>query len=148
MFHYFVICLTENKDRLQNVERMKEQLHSLNVVDAIKATEDIIKKLKDKGFIYTRNGQYIDSFNRPYRPGSIGNFLSHKQLLKHISNTIKSGYAVVMEDDIRLLPDFEDKLMKKILPIIENTQFDLAHLHIMDFQKSKHAEDKISLNDV
>ena len=148
MFHYFVICLTENKDRMENVSRMKDQLPGLIVVDAIKATEDIINKLKTKNLIYTRNGQYIDSFNRPYRPGSIGNFLSHKQLLKHISSTLKEGYAIIMEDDIKLLPEFEEKLIQKVLPILENTHFDMAHLNIMDFQKSAYIENNSSLNDV
>lgn len=140
LYEYFTICMTSVPDRMYNVNEMTKFIPELQVVEAIEPTEALIEKLKRQGAIHKRNGEYIDSFNRPYKIGSIGCFLSHKQLLKHISVNCKSKYAIILEDDIKLIDNFDIILREQITPKLDEATFDIAHLHIMDFQKKLYAK--------
>lgn len=147
-FHYFVICLTSNVQRMDNVKHLNTLIPSLNIVDAIVPDEDLLEKLKKQEFFYLRNNAYIDSFNRPYRKASVGNFLSHKQLLKHIAMSCTSEFAVVFEDDVSIKDDFEGLLHQQVLPRLQDLIFDVAHLHVMDFQKYKHTSSDESIESI
>lgn len=137
---YYAICLKGRPERVEAVEKMRRILPHLRVEDAIDATKfthDYISGLIRAKYIVTRSGKYVDGMLRPYQLGAIGCALSHRTVLEHVMNQKgNKRYAIVFEDDVKILPGFHEKV-EDILEIIESRgiKFDFCNLSVMPHQQ-------------
>jgi len=95
-----VINLLRRTDRRSNMDKVFEDIpHDFfNAVDGklIDETEDLYNLFNGNDF--------------GWRRGFIGCALSHFELWKKLVNDSKNEYYIIMEDDVRLCPDFKSKL--------------------------------------
>lgn len=140
--HYYSVCLKDRKDRVEKVNDVKNILPQLDIVtafDASKFSDDFIQKLKEDNFLPKRNGKYEDALGKKYTFSEIGCFLSHKMVIEKVCEQ-KEEYAMIFEDDIRVLPNFRDKMLK-VMELIEkyekeSGEFDFLNLFIHHTSKS------------
>ena len=128
---FYGICMKDNIERVCKINDIKHVLPGLEIVDAIDArkfTNEYIESLKNADFFAKKNDKYIDYFNRPYQIGALGCFLSHKKVMNMVKDQ-NEKYAVVFEDDVRLLPEFHEK-MYKILEMLKEYESKYGAIHI------------------
>lgn len=113
----YIINLERRRDRKEYMERILSEQNInnyefVNAVDGSKlnATEDIYKLFYGNDFYY--------------RWGVVGCALSHYYLWKRLLNDPVNDYYIILEDDITLCSDFNEKLDKVIRHILaENIPF-------------------------
>lgn len=139
---FYAICLKTKRDRVEKVDMIKTympQLQILKACNAAKFAPDFIDKLKENGFFSTRGDKYVDCFKRPYQTGAVGCFLSHKMVLEQFSSSHTTKYAVIFEDDVILLPYFNENLNNIINMICDyekkNGEIDIVNLYLHRDQK-------------
>ena len=117
----YCISLKENKDRRENIlKHFPFTIHFFNAVNTRKE-----KVLEYKDYIHKKSWKQLEETNllkqRNYHHnltnGSVGCFLSHIQILKHIVKN-KIPYSLVLEDDsqptIINIQTYLDYILKKI----------------------------------
>jgi glycosyl transferase family 25 len=120
LIDYQVIHMTENYDRVTNIENMSNKINKkITYFEAIKGKNVDLNDLT----IYDENIK----FNFNYRTkGEIGCYLSHLMLLKNLKNS-NFQYCLILEDDFNIINDnFNDELSDIINKI--DTDFDLIFL--------------------
>lgn len=126
--NYYVIHCAKHSERIQNIEtNLKSIVCNLKIWNGtyvVKAENPFeLFKQHDNNIFYN-----VDDF--PIKSGGqIGCYLSHHLLLKHcMENSRKSGFTVILEDDIKISNDF----CEKINYVIENNSaFDIAFLGLL-----------------
>lgn len=110
---YYVITMTSNKERINNVNLLQEKLKKEIVIfDAIDGNKVNIK-------------DYEVKINYPFKfKGQIGCYLSHYFLYKHLCVNSTSDYTVIFEDDAEILVDNLNENIQKLV----NTDFDIIFL--------------------
>jgi GR25 family glycosyltransferase involved in LPS biosynthesis len=134
-FEAYLISLQNIPERRDTLHAMQEQLPDLHLVDAVdgrRLSREELQALTATGFLQP---PFVDGCmltGRKLSLGQLGCFLSHRRVVEQITQQEKP-YALVLEDDITLVPDFVarvEELMEKI-PF----PFDILHLHVMDEQR-------------
>ena len=115
----FVILLTENEQRQNNVKIMLNSIPDLNIFPAITPAKnhEIVKK------------ESIKTVNT-LKKTEISCALSHIMICKKIVEN-NLPYAIIFEDDVRLFDNFNNKLNKVEECLPEN--FDFIQVHIPFF---------------
>jgi GR25 family glycosyltransferase involved in LPS biosynthesis len=147
---FYAICLKDRQDRFEKVNAIKTYIPALHIVeafDAAKFSPAFIQRLKDNDFFMKRKGRYVDIFGRPYQMGAVGCFLSHRKVLEQVLDQRDSQpYAIVLEDDVTLLPHFHENI-EKIVKMIEDyvsdvkEDFDIVNLYVNTHQKHMFANE-------
>ena len=147
---FYAICLKDRQDRFEKVNAIKSYIPSLNIVeafDAAKFSPAFIQLLKDNDFFLKRKGRYVDIFGRPYQMGAVGCFLSHRKALEQVLKQDDSKpYAIILEDDVTLLPHFHEnveKIVKMINEYVSDVKddFDIVNLYVNTHQQHMFAHE-------
>lgn len=113
----YIISTDKNSNRYKNIET-KSRLVGLSIqhwpATVIKPENSIRKGLPLKGIGISH---FTDRSNQYFNLGGIGCFLSHRNLLTHVSNSSSLG-TLILEDDAEINPDLFGKLkiIEKELP--------------------------------
>jgi len=106
----YVISTDKNSNRYKNIE-LKSKLIGLPIqlwpATIIKPEHSIRKALPLKGIGISH---FTDRSNKYFNLGGIGCFLSHRELLKHISRSNSSIGTLILEDDAEISSDLFQKL--------------------------------------
>lgn len=144
----YVLCLTNNPERYNNVMKIKDLIKNINIVEAVDAktiSGEEIEHLKNT-FLKKENNKFQDMYGRKFKLGSICCTLSHLkilELIKNKQNNLEKPYALILEDDIELSPSFEDVINMTLNKIEkDNIDIDMVNLHIMEDKKKDYARFK------
>lgn len=111
----YVISTDKNSQRYKNVEN-KAKVAGLSIhlwqATIIKPDKKIYKELPLKGIGLTN---FIDRTSTHYNLGTVGCFLSHRDLLEYLSESKSTG-TLILEDDCEIPPDLFQKLQNIELP--------------------------------
>lgn len=128
IFNYYVIHCDKHTERLDHIENhLKKNIPELKVwqgtlIEKIEENLNIQFKNYSQDISYTENNVFQN-------PGEIGCYLSHHLLLKHlIKHDNEDGYTIILEDDVTLCNDFENKLENILLN--NNKDFDILFLSL------------------
>lgn len=110
---YYVITMTSNKERINNVNLLQEKLKKeIIIFGAIDGNKVNIKDFEVK-------------INYPFKfKGQIGCYLSHYYLYKEVLKNTSSNYTVIFEDDAEIIVEDLDTEIQKYV----NTDFDMIFL--------------------
>jgi GR25 family glycosyltransferase involved in LPS biosynthesis len=145
---FYVICMTKHAERLASASAIKTTLESaafsvtiIDAVDGSKLDAAVLDKLSRDGIVSAPNdddGQVHDMYDRPMRNSQFGCALSHMTAIRLIRDRQEEDYAVVFEDDVELVGDFEAKLdfMIKGMDAYPN-DIDMINLYMWPHDKLK-----------
>lgn len=129
MDRLFYINLDERKDRDEHIqEELKKAgipatiTTRVSAVDGTKLPDDIVAK-------YISNADFK---GQPFARRALGCFLTHMFLWQLIDDR-KLNCAVVLEDDVSLIPDFKNKLADLLQNLPSNTE--IVSIGLPQFEK-------------
>ena len=123
-----VINLERRKDRLLKfIKNNNSQLHNLRVFKAIDG-----KNIKPNQKIQ----QLFSTGDFNYRAGIVGVAMSHIMIWKELLKDEFSTHALVLEDDIKLVSGFKEKILHVLSEHVDN--FDILIMHWNPYQHSQH----------
>lgn len=101
----YVIHLENNKYRKENIEEAKKKYNiNMEIFNAVDGLNLNINNLVEKGLL----DKYLKD-EADKKRGSLGCFLSHNLLLQKIMNLdSKPSYALIFEDDFKILPEWNN----------------------------------------
>jgi GR25 family glycosyltransferase involved in LPS biosynthesis len=120
---YYVIHMTKNNERLENIYKQQEQLNSsIEIFNAIVGKD--IPNPKD----LSKYDERLVNLNES--PGEVGCYLSHFMLMKHIMETSNTKYSVIFEDDFYIPPPTTNNDIEKIIQTLDDDKrnFDMIFL--------------------
>lgn len=104
----YVITLDEFPERFQRVKAYADAAGvPLQSFPGVKVTPQDVDTLPPLG---VGSSHYSDRIGTIYNLGSIGCYLAHRNLMKHIAGSGKKGGTLIFEDDVVIPPDFHQKL--------------------------------------
>uniref|UniRef100_A0A6C0J8I2 Glycosyl transferase family 25 domain-containing protein n=1 Tax=viral metagenome TaxID=1070528 RepID=A0A6C0J8I2_9ZZZZ len=130
-----------NLDKHNDRQKFMEKQFKDNNLDCSRFVGYDKKLLDNKKLDELRKNNIIDINYHPNKSklGSIGCLLAHTNLYKKIKNDYTSGHFLILEDDCKILPNFNEKLQKyiKTLP----PDWDMAWLGYNNIKGIKINED-------
>lgn len=130
---YYCIALPE---RYNIIKKFQETI-SFTLVEAVNGlsfTKEYIQRLIQDGILLP-DGEDKHVIGRNLSVGNVGCVLSHICVALKILDQ-EEKYAVVLEDDIELLPEFVEKIVSLLSDCEEqNIEFDMIRLHVMEPQR-------------
>lgn len=128
---YYVVTMG-NPERLENI-RTQQNVAGVTCerIDAVIGNKLHMETISNYN---PRNG---NRFNPDNTKREVGCYMSHLKFYNIVQGKNKSGYSVVLEDDVELYPEFKQNLYRT-LDQLENVEFDILMLGMLNGEGGDH----------
>jgi GR25 family glycosyltransferase involved in LPS biosynthesis len=121
---YILIHCDEHKERLPNIEKLKNILNkNIKVFPGFYTKQQSVLKEDMINFFISHDGNLKMKEIALSKPGEIGCYLSHHIIIKNIINSNSSDFTVIFEDDV-IFNQTLDTDIKKIISNLNNLNVD------------------------